>query len=150
VRALGAGPLVAVHVTRLIIGIYFLALARGGVLPREFATPAGWGDIVIGATALVILAACVPVQTSAQRLALLVWNTVGLAEILLVLGNGMRLFARDPAIGNPFTQLPLALLPLLVVPLVLSTHLWLFTHTSRATAPLHTEAVAPPSEDTRD
>src|ERR1700746_1246442 len=40
--------LVVLHVTRLFAGAYFLVLCQRRQLPCAFATPAGWGDIVIG------------------------------------------------------------------------------------------------------
>jgi hypothetical protein len=55
-----------------------------------------------------------------------------LIDILLVLGNGMRLFTRDPGIGVAFTRLPLALLPTFVVPIVITSHVLLFAWYWRA------------------
>jgi hypothetical protein len=55
-----------------------------------------------------------------------VWNTAGLIDILGVLGNGMRVFVANPAIGVAFTTLPLALLPTFVVPIVIASHVLLF------------------------
>ena len=43
--------LVAAHAVR-VLGIFFLILHAQGRLPAPFAPTAGWGDIVIGATAL--------------------------------------------------------------------------------------------------
>src|SRR5690606_13004418 len=132
--------------TRAVVGVYFLLLARKGVLPGEFAYVAGWGDIVVALGALVVLMFAVPARTDQQRLVLLVWNTIGLLDILLVLGNGLRLFSRTPEIALPFTQLPLALLPLLVVPLVISTHLWIFAWSAPSATPLPTDPVVRPPE----
>jgi hypothetical protein len=124
--ALGPRALVAVHVLRIAAGAYFLLLHARGVLPGEFAIPAGWGDIAVGIAAIGVLAVCLPVRTRGQRIGLLVWNTAGLFDILAVLGNGARLFAGNPDIGVPFTALPLALLPTFVVPLVIVSHVLLF------------------------
>jgi hypothetical protein len=135
VRRLGARPLVAFHLTRLVAGVYFLVLYRQGLLPREFAVVAGWGDIVVAIGAMVVLWVCVPVRTSGQRQGLLLWNTLGLIDILLVLANGIRLFMRDAALGGAFTGLPLALLPTFVVPIVIASHLLLFWWYSRAETP---------------
>ena len=125
--ALGPGPLVAFHLTRIAAGAYFLILYRRGALPAEFAIPAGWGDIVVGVAAIVVLAFCLPVRTRGQRIGLLVWNIAGLIDILGVLANGARLFAGNPAIGVLFSALPLALLPTFVVPLVIVSHVLLFS-----------------------
>jgi hypothetical protein len=127
VRRLGPAPLVGFHVIRLLVGIYFLILRERGVLPGEFATLAAWGDILVGASAALVLWSCIPVRTAARRHGLLAWNTVGLIDILLVLGNGIRLLGRDPALAVPFATFPLALLPLFVLPLVIASHVVLFT-----------------------
>jgi hypothetical protein len=124
--ALGPRALVAIHLTRIAAGAYFLILHSRGVLPGEFAIPAGWGDIAVGVAAIGVLALCLPVRTRAQRVGLIVWNTAGLIDILAVLGNGARIFVSNPGIGVLFTALPLALLPTFVVPLVIVSHVLLF------------------------
>ena len=125
-RGLGARSLVAIHFIRLPVGIYFLWLYGRGMLPGEFAVPAGWGDIVVGAAALLVWWLCVPAQTAARRGVLLGWNAAGLLDILLVLANGARLFTAEPQLGERFTTLPLALLPLFIVPLVIVSHILIF------------------------
>ena len=124
----GLGPrrLVLFHLTRIAAGAYFLLLHSRGILPGEFAIAAGWGDIAVGVGALAVALTCVPMRTRRQQIGLLLWNTAGLLDILGVLGNGMRLFAGNPAIGQPFTSLPLALLPTFVVPIVIVSHVLLY------------------------
>ena len=125
--ALGPQLLVWFHVTRIAAGAYFLILHARVVLPGVFAIPAGWGDIAVGVAAIAVLAFCLPVRTPGQRIGLLIWNSAGLIDILGVLGNGARIFASDPGLGVPFTALPLALLPTFVVPLVIVSHVLLFS-----------------------
>lgn len=126
VRLGGPAPLVAFHLTRALAGGYFLYLMTRGELPPEFARMAGWGDIVVAIGAVGVLRFCIPVLTRGQEIALLVWNAVGLADILLVLFRGVRMFLADPALGDLFATLPLALLPTFVVPLVIASHVVLF------------------------
>jgi hypothetical protein len=126
VRALGLRALVAFHIVRIAAGAWFLVLYRRGELPDEFAIAAGWGDIAVGIGAVAVCVFCFPLVTSTQRKVLLVWNAVGLLDILGVLANGVRLFLRDPALGEPFTRLPVGLLPTFVVPLVVVSHVLLF------------------------
>ena len=126
IRRGGARPLVAFHLTRGIAGAYFLYLNARGDLPAEFAWVAGWGDIVIAIGAVGVLRFCIPVLTRGQEIALLAWNAAGLVDILFVLSRGVRLFLADPAIGSRFAELPLALLPTFVVPLVIASHVVLF------------------------
>ena len=119
---LGPGPLVVFHVTRIAAGAYFLVMGARGVLPREFTTPAGWGDIIVGIAAIWVLLRCLPVRTPWQRMAFLVWNVAGLLDILGVLANGVRLYTKDPGFADPFMSLPLAILPTFVVPIVIVSH----------------------------
>jgi hypothetical protein len=135
VERLGPGPLVAFHlVTRLAAGIYFLVLFRRGALPGEFALPAGWGDVLVAVGAGLVLWLCLPVRNPTQRHGLLVWNVFGLLDILMVLGNAARLFFGNRAFAEPFAGLPLALLPLFVVPIVLASHVLLFRWAGRSGA----------------
>jgi hypothetical protein len=127
IQNLGPRPLVLFHLVRIAAGAYFLVLGARGVLPREFTTPAGWGDVVVGIGALWVLMRCLPVRTAWQQAALLVWNVAGLLDILGVLGNAVRLYARDPSFVDPFMSLPLAILPTFVVPIVIVSHVLLFS-----------------------
>lgn len=125
------GALVGLHLVRILAGANFLRLSAAGELPVEFAGVAGWGDIAVGIGAALVLAFCLPPRTAGRRRALLAWNALGLADILLVLGNGTRLFLQDGALAGPFTTLPLALLPLFVVPIVIVSHALLFARYRR-------------------
>jgi len=126
VQRLGPGPLVLFHIVRIAAGAYFLVLGARGVLPGEFTSPAGVGDIVVGIGALWVLLRCLPARSSWQRTAFLVWNVAGLLDILGVVGNAVRLYLRNPSFVEPFTALPLAILPLFVVPIVIVSHVLLF------------------------
>ena len=131
IHRLGPGPLVLFHLVRIAAGAYFLVLGSRGVLPREFTTPAGWGDILVGIAALWVLLRCLPVRLSWQRIAFLIWNVAGLLDILGVLGNAARLYVRNPSFVDPFMSLPLAILPTFVVPIVLVSHVLLFSWVRR-------------------
>lgn len=127
VTQVGPGPFVLFHLVRIAAGVYFLVLGARGVLPREFTTPAGWGDILVGIGALWVLLRCLPVRTAWQRTVLIIWNVAGLLDILGVVGNALRLYARDRSFVEPFMSLPLALLPTFVVPIVIVSHVLLFS-----------------------
>ena len=127
VQQVGPGPFVLFHLVRIAAGAYFLVLGARGVLPREFTTPAGWGDILVGIGALWVLMRCLPVRTAWQQAALLVWNVAGLLDILGVLFNAVRLYAKNPSFVEPFMSLPLAILPTFVVPIVIVSHVLLFS-----------------------
>ncbi|HWK12124.1 MAG TPA: hypothetical protein VNR64_18825 [Vicinamibacterales bacterium] len=130
-RALAGGPrpLVAFHLTRF-VGFYFLWLYHLGVLARNFAVPAGWGDVIIAAWAVALL--LIRDWTSREmRLAVLLWNAFGLFDILLVVALAARQAAADPGFQNGFASLPLSLLPTFIVPLVIASHALLFVWLGR-------------------
>ena len=134
-RALSFGvrALIALHLTRF-VGIYFLSLYNDGLLPRDFAVPAGWGDIVVAVLAVIVLLAFSP-QTKAGRTAILIWNIIGLVDILLVLSAGATMARADPLLQAGFTALPLSLLPTFLVPLIVVTHLLIFVWWARSAPP---------------
>lgn len=123
--------LVALHLTRF-VGIYFLVLHARGELPGQFAVAAGWGDIVvaIGATALLVI----PGATR-SRWPLLVWNIVGLIDILFVVSRAAGVMAAAPDSMSPLTRLPLSFLPTMIVPLIITTHIILFVRLLRKPGP---------------
>ena len=124
VLSVGVRVLVALHITRF-VGVYFLALYRDGLLPRDFAVPAGWGDILVATGAIIVLAAF-RTDTQTGRTAYFTWNVLGLLDILLVLGNGARMMRADRLLQAGFTSLPLILLPLFLVPIIIVTHVMIF------------------------
>lgn len=115
----------AVHLTRF-VGIYFLFLYAQGRLPYDFAVLGGWGDIATASGATLLL-----LTRARNRALLLAWNTLGLIDILFVVTTAARLMRSDPASTNELLHLPLVLLPLFVVPVILTSHLLLFIRLKR-------------------
>src|SRR5437763_179955 len=95
-----------------------------GQLPGAFAIPAGWGDIVIATSALVLLVAWS--QVGRQRSALLLWNALGLLDILFVVADAAKQALADPASIAALLRLPLSLLVTFLVPLIIGSHLLVF------------------------
>ena len=58
-----------------IAGYVFLVLYTYRILPGMFALPAGWGDIAIGATALLVAA---KLATPAHRTSFIAWQLLGM------------------------------------------------------------------------
>ena len=104
-------------------------MEASGRLPAEFALKAGIGDIVIGLTA--ILAAMYVRPLSAIRIrGVLIWNILGLADILMVFVVAQRiiLFGADPSALAELTRFPALVVPIFVVPMVIITHFVIFAH----------------------
>ena len=115
------------HLLRAPIGATFLLMEAAGSLPSEFAIKAGVGDIVVGITAIFAMV-CFPLLSTLRTRTVLVWNTLGLADILMVFVVAQRLLFLS---GNPdalveLTRFPILIVPIFVVPMVLITHLVVF------------------------
>ena len=123
VNALDIRSLVLLHVTRF-VGIYFLILYERGELPRAFAVPGGIGDIVIATFALPV--ALAPLEHSVRLRAIVIWNVVGLIDILMVIVTATRINLTTPGELRALTHLPLSLLPTFLVPLIIATHVIIF------------------------
>ncbi|QYM80033.1 hypothetical protein K0B96_05280 [Horticoccus luteus] len=115
--------LVALHLVRF-VGVYLLFLHARGMLPYAFAVPAGIGDIVVAAAALLLLV--MPLAPARRDRALAIWNTLGLVDLVLVVVTAARLSHAQPASMRALTLLPLSLLPTFLVPLLLATHVILY------------------------
>jgi hypothetical protein len=115
--------IVALHLSRF-VGFYFLVLGARGELPLAFATPAGWGDVFVASLAVVLLISGSPATLQHRRL-YLVWNALGLADILLVVVTAARLGIVAPDSMKALLVLPLSLLPTFLVPLIITSHLLL-------------------------
>ena len=116
---------VSVHLVRF-VGFYFLWLYEQRQLPYAFAVLGGWGDIVVATLALVLL-----VLRPDSRAIYLVWNTLGLADILFVVSTATRLALADPASMATLLRFPLSLLPTFIVPLIIFTHVVIFLRLKR-------------------
>ncbi|HEX2501153.1 MAG TPA: hypothetical protein VHO73_06815 [Methylomirabilota bacterium] len=124
--------LVLFHLTRF-VGFYFLVLHARGELPWAFAVPGGWGDNVVAATGLLLVMLVRPDRPGGRR-AYLVWNVVGLLDILAVVLTAARLAFGDPESMRALLQLPLSLLLTFVVPIIIVTHVWMLGRLARARA----------------
>jgi len=116
--------LVAVHLTRF-VGFYFLLLYyRDRALPRAFAVPGGWGDIVVATLALALLIAGGKLEVRPRLVG--VWNALGLLDILFVVATASRLALADPDSMNALLRLPLSLLVTFLVPIIIADHVVVF------------------------
>lgn len=122
--------LVLYHVTRF-VGIAFLVLHARGDLPSDFALFAGWGDIVVAVTAILVTALALPVTSRLRWWIVLVWNVVGLFDILTVIGRGLQLGLADMQQMAAITAFPMSMLPTFIVPLIIATHVLIFIRLRR-------------------
>ena len=123
-RTIDPRLLIAVHLTRF-VGFYFLFLCGRGQLPCSFATTAGWGDVLVATFALILLAAWKFVAR--RRLLLAIWNSFGLLDILFVVASAARHGMANPPSMAVMLRLPLSLLITFLVPLIIASHIFIFS-----------------------
>jgi hypothetical protein len=127
VLSLDTGILVILHSWRM-LGLGFLLLYAYNVLPGMFAWLAGLGDALaaVGATLIGIRLLR---GRAVSKQALKAWNTCGLLDFLIAITVGTA--SRSTWLGgeittDPMAFLPLSLIPTLVVPFYMITHLIIF------------------------
>lgn len=120
--------LIGVNVLR-VIGVVFVLLYAAGRLPAPFAPTAGWGDIIVGLTAVPVAWAA---RKGENRGLVLAWNTLGLADLVIAVVLGvvsspgpLQVFMGEPN-GSIMSTLPWVLIPCFLVPLLILTHLAVF------------------------
>lgn len=135
--------LVRLHLWRL-LGVTFLLLMFRGRLPALFALPAGTGDILIAVTAPWIAA---NLDMPGGRRRAIVWNWLGLADLLVAIGLGVTTNPGAPLTiatvptSEVMTRFPMALVPAFLVPLAMTLHvvsLWQLLRGSWAQPPSRT------------
>lgn len=101
-------------------GIAFVALAAYGVLPKLFASAAGYGDMAIGLTAFLALKLARP----SHRGSFILWQLLGIADLVnaLLLGTLSGIIDPHGIPATAMTVLPMSLIPTFGVPLFLMFH----------------------------
>ncbi len=110
------------------LGTIFLVLLGVGLLPPEFALPAGFGDAFVGLAAIPV--AVYYGAGAPQRGPLVVlWNVLGIADLVIAVGTG---FLSSPSPLQQFAfadpnvivgAYPLVLIPVFAVPLSIVLHI---------------------------
>lgn len=111
-----------------VLGIIFVVLLGRGVLPAQFALPAGWGDFTVGVTAPFVAWALSARKPWALRLAV-AFNAFGILNLVVAVTMGalstdsaVRVFMNGPS-ATAMAQLPLSLIPTFGVPLFVLFHI---------------------------
>ena len=119
----GQEALIAPHMLR-VIGVVFLTLAELGFLPVGFATPAGYGDILVALLAVPTLL-LVANRSRFADAAVFGWNVIGLADFLGALSTGPAFIPSHLAVvGQPYALNYFTFVPAFAVPVFLLLHLW--------------------------
>jgi len=104
-----------------IAGFVFLVLYAYNILPGQLALPAGWGDIVIGATAPLV---ALKLANPNHRKSFIFWQLLGIADLVNAVAMGVtaRLINPHGIATSAMTVLPMSLIPTFAVPLFLILH----------------------------
>jgi hypothetical protein len=111
-----------------VLGVTFLVLYAAHQLPGSFALPAGYGDVFVGLTALLVGAAHARNHPKRDQLVTL-WNWLGISDLAIAVTTGfltapsrfqiLSLDAPNFLIGS----FPLVMIPIYAVPLSIVLHL---------------------------
>jgi hypothetical protein len=100
--------------------------------PAPFALTAGWGEVLIGVTALPV-AYLAAIKAPAWRTSTLVWSALGFIDLVLAVALGVASspgipfgFRSPSAHSGLMTTLPWILIPCFNVPLLAHLHLLIF------------------------
>jgi hypothetical protein len=98
-----------------VVGFALLPLYTYSILPGIFALPAGWGDILIGATAF---GAGMKLANPNHRRMFILWQWLGIADLVVAVGSGAlaRLIPQGVAGSTGISTAPMAVLPLSAIP----------------------------------
>jgi hypothetical protein len=128
-----------------VLGVIFLVLSAAGQLPGIFALPAGWGDVMVGLTAIMVGAR---VARSDHDQLVILWNWLGLSDLTIAIVTGFlsapsryQLFSLDSPnvlIGS----FPLVMIPIFAVPLSIVLHLASLSKIRAAHRPALKQAVS--------
>jgi hypothetical protein len=104
-----------------IAGFVFLVLYAYGILPADLALPAGWGDIVIGATAPFV---AMKLANPSHRKSFIFWQLLGITDLVTAIGLGVSANFINPhgIATSAMTVLPMSLIPTFAVPLFMILH----------------------------
>jgi len=136
--ALPVPLLVGLNTLRIFAGGFMVLLALQGRLSGPFPQFAGWGDVIVGLTAIPLTAA-VARNFYANRGAVLAWNILGTLDLVTAVSLGVLSAPGSPlqvvgeTIGSTaMWSLPWSNIPTLLVPFYFITHGIIFAQLARA------------------
>jgi hypothetical protein len=135
--ALPVPLLVGLNTMRIIAGGFMVLLALQGRLSGPFPQFAGWGDVIVGLTAIPLVAATAR-DFSGSRSAVLAWNILGTLDLVTAVSLGVLSAPGSPlqifgeTIGSTaMWSLPWSNIPTLLVPFYLIIHGVIFARLAR-------------------
>lgn len=121
VVSFGLRKLTLLHVWRIPAALAFFYYGADGGLPETFVMLAGWGDMLAGVLALIVV-----LFFSRNAKAYWAMHIIGLADFLVAVGTGQTFaLLQDPSMVT-IAAFPLALIPLFGVAISGVTHIMAF------------------------
>jgi hypothetical protein len=138
VLALPVPLLIGLNAMRIVPGGFMVLLALQGRLSGPFPQFAGWGDIIVGLTAIPLTVAAAR-NLGGNRRNVLAWNILGTLDLVTAVSLGVTSAPGSPlhifgeAVGSTaMWSLPWSNIPTLLVPFYLITHGVIFAKLARA------------------
>ncbi|HZR75983.1 permease [Bradyrhizobium sp.] len=128
IAAVGLRPLTAFHIWRIGAALLFFWYGAHNLLPEAFVRNAGWGDLIAGVLALVV------VLLPESRSGYLIFHIVGFADFVVAVGTGLALFLLNDPRMAAIQTLPMVLIPLYGVGISGANHLMAFDLLRRGAA----------------
>lgn len=120
ILAVGIRALTMLHAWRIAAAGMFFLYGAQGELPARFVAHAGWGDLIAGTAAVVV------VVLPFSRGRYLAVHAFGFADFVLAVGTGLYFTLVEPVAMDAIRTLPLALIPLFGVGISGATHIMAF------------------------
>jgi hypothetical protein len=120
IAAVGLRPITAFHVWRIAAALVFFWYGAQNLLPEIFVRNAGWGDLVAGVLALLV------VILPENRTRYLIFHIVGFADFVVAVGTGLSLFLLNDPRMAAIQTLPMALIPFYGVGISGASHIMAF------------------------
>jgi hypothetical protein len=146
--ALPVPLLIGLNALRVFPGAFMVLLASQGQLSGPFPQSAGWGDILVGLTAIPLIAA-VARDFAGNRSTVLTWNILGTLDLVAAVALGVISAPGSPlqilggSVGSTaMWSLPWSNIPTLLVPFYLITHGIIFARLARANGAVSIPEVA--------
>ena len=136
--ALPVTLLVGLNAMRIVPGAFMVLLALQGRLSGPFPQSAGWGDVIVGLTAIPLTVATAR-NLWGNRRAVLAWNVLGTLDLVIAValgvasapGSPLQIFGETTG-STAMWLLPWSNIPTLLVPFYLITHGIIFAKMARA------------------
>jgi hypothetical protein len=129
--------LVGLNIGR-VFAVEFLMLAGEGRLSGPFPHSAGWGDIITGVVALLLLRLRLARDPARHRTVLHLWNAFGMLDLITAIGLGVMSATGSPLqiFAGPGSEamqhLPWSFVPTVLVPLWMILHAIIWVKLRRA------------------